>query len=228
VLEPVMGGAARGVSIVELLVATAIGLVIVAAAGAIVAAQHATSRRLQAEARLMQDLRAASELVARDLRRAGHWSAAAASAVRRGDESVALNPHAALAPASAAASAVALSFSTADDDGGAVDDRDRFGFRLRAGAIELQLGSRNWQALTDPGTLVVTAFAVEPRVDEIVLATFCERPCSAGSTTCPPRQQVRSFAITVAARSPTDANVVRSLQSAVRVRNDVVVGSCEG
>jgi len=223
-----MGGAARGVSIVELLVATAIGLVIVAAAGAIVAAQHATSRRLQAEARLMQDLRAASELVARDLRRAGHWSAAAASAVRRGDESVAVNPHAALAPASAAASAVALSFSTADDDDGAVDDRDRFGFRLRAGAIELQLGSRNWQALTDPGTLVVTAFAVEPRVDEIVLATFCERPCSAGSTTCPPRQQVRSFAITLAARSPTDADVARSLQSAVRVRNDVVVGSCEG
>ena len=39
-------------------------------------------RRAQVEARLMQDLRGAAELVARDLRRAGHW-AAAASGVRR-------------------------------------------------------------------------------------------------------------------------------------------------
>jgi len=222
-----MHASSRGVSILELLVATAIGLVIVAATGAMVVTQHATSRRLQAEARLMQDLRTASELVARDLRRAGHWSAAAASAVRRGDEAVSANPHAAIAPASSPSSAVALSFSTGDDGGGAVDDRDRFGFRLRSGAIELQLGAGNWQALTDAGTLVVTAFAVEPRLDEIALATFCEQPCAA-SASCPPRLQVRSFAITVDARSAADARVVRTLQSAVRVRNDVVVGSCEG
>jgi hypothetical protein len=80
--------------------------------------------------------------------------------VRQGDEPAAANPHAAIAPASVAASAVALSFSTSGADGdGVVDDRDRFGFRLRGGAIEMQLGARNWQALTDSGTLVVTAFS---------------------------------------------------------------------
>src|SRR6185369_5324403 len=47
-LEPLMRTHARGVSIVELLVATAIGLVVVAAAGGIVLAQHAAARRLQA------------------------------------------------------------------------------------------------------------------------------------------------------------------------------------
>jgi type IV pilus assembly protein PilW len=219
---------ARGVSIVELLVATAIGLVVVAAAGGIVGAQHAAARRIQAEARLLHDLRTAADLVARDLRRAGHWSAAAASAVRLGDVPAAANPHAALAPASTAASTVALSFSISDGDDGGVDDRDRFGFRLRGGAIELQLGARNWQALTDPGTLVVTAFTVEPRLDEISLAAFCERPCAAANATCPPRQQVRSFAITVAARAATDPALTRTLQSSVRTRNDVVVGSCEG
>jgi Tfp pilus assembly protein PilW len=67
-LEPLMRTHARGVSIVELLVATAIGLVVVAAAGGIVLAQHAAARRLQAEARLMHDLRTAADLVARDLR----------------------------------------------------------------------------------------------------------------------------------------------------------------
>jgi prepilin peptidase dependent protein B len=216
----------RGLSIVELLVGTAVGLVVVAAAGSLVASHSAASRRVQVETRLMQDLRATAELVARDLRRAGHWSAAA-SAVRRGDEPVAANPHAAIAPATVAASAVALSFSTNEDDEAAVDDAERFGFRLRGGAIELQLGLRNWQALSDPGTLVVTAFDVEPRVDDTALAAFCERPCTAGSTTCPPRQQVRSFAITIAGRSAVDPRVERSLHSSVRVRNDVVVGSCE-
>ena len=220
-------GRSRGVSIVELLVASAIGLVVVAAAGSVVASHHVAARRLQTEARLMQDLRATAELVARDLRRAGHW-AAAASTVRRGDEPAAANPHAAISPASAAASAAALSFSASDSDAVVVDDDDRFGFRLRGGAIEMQLGARNWQALSDPGTLVVTAFSVEPRLDEADLATFCDRPCAPTSTACPPRLQVRSFRILLAGRSATDAQVTRALRSSVRVRNDVVVGSCEG
>lgn len=217
---------ARGVSIVELLVGIAVGLVVVAAAGSLVASHSVASRRVQIEARLMQDLRTTAELVARDLRRAGHWSAAA-SAVRKADEPVPANPHAAIAPAAVTASAVALSFSTTENDAAAVDDADRFGFRLRGGAVELQLGLRNWQALSDPGTLIVTAFSVEPRVDETALDAFCERPCAAGSATCPPRQQVRSFAITIAGRSTVDPRVQRSLHSSVRVRNDIVVGSCE-
>ena len=106
-------------------------------------------------------------------------------------------------------------------------DSERFGFRLRNGAIEMQLGSRNWQALSDPETVFVTSFSVVPRVDEADLATFCAKPCSAGSTTCPPSQQIRSYAISVSGRSPIDASIRRELRSAVRVRNDVVVGSCE-
>lgn len=215
-----------GLSLVELMVGTAIGLIVVAAAGSVVAASHAAARRIQVEARLMQDLRGAAELVGRDLRRAGHW-AAAASGVRLGDAIGTVNPHAEIAPAGAAASTVALSFSTEAGDPDSVDDSERFGFRLRAGTIEIQLGARNWQALTDPQTLVVTSFSVAPRVDEIDLSTFCTTPCAAGSLTCPPRQQVRAYAIAVAGRAAADPAVTRSLRSTVRVRNDVVVGRCE-
>ena len=216
----------RGVSMVELLVASAIGLVVVAAAGSVVASQQTAARRVQTEARLMQDLRSTSELVGRDLRRAGHWSAAA-SAVRQADTPVPANPHSALAPADAPASAVALSFSTAGGDPSAVDDSERFGFRLRNGGVEIQLGARNWQALSDPGTLVITDFTISPRIDEAELGTFCDRPCAPGNAACPPRQQVRSFAISLAGRSAVDPQVTRSLRSSVRVRNDAVVGSCE-
>jgi type IV pilus assembly protein PilW len=219
-------GRERGMSLVELLVGAAVGLIVVAAAGSVVAAHQVAARRVQLEARLMQDLRGASELVSRDLRRAGHW-AAAASGVRRGDEPILANPHAEIAPASGVAALVALSFSTSAGDAASVGDGERFGFRLRNGALEMQLGAGNWQALSDPGTVVVTSFSVVPRVDEADLATFCAKPCSAGSANCPPRQQIRSYAISVAGRSTIDALVTRELRSVVRVRNDVVVGSCE-
>jgi len=215
-----------GTSLVELLLGTAIGLIVVAAAASVVAANQVAARRVQNEARLMQDLRGAAELVGRDLRRAGHW-AASASGVRLGDAPGAVNPHADIAPASAGASAVALSFSTDAGGSDAVDESERFGFRLRAGVIEIQLGARNWQALSDPQTLVVTSFSVVPRVDEVELSTFCAVACAAGSVTCPPRQQIRGYAITVAGRSAVDPGVVRSLRGSVRVRNDIVVGSCE-
>ena len=216
----------RGLSLVELMVGAAIGLIVVAAAGSVVAAHHGAARRVQVEARLMQDLRGAAELVARDLRRAGHWTAAA-SGVRHGDEPITANPHATISAAGTIGAVVALSFSTGAGAASSVDDDERFGFRLRNGVIEMQLGAGNWQALSDPGTVVVTTFSVVPRIDETDLATFCAKPCSAGSTTCPPRQQVRSYAVAIAGRATFDPLVMRELRSVVRVRNDVVVGTCE-
>ncbi len=219
----------RGLSLVGLLIGTAMGLVVVAGAGSVVAAHQRDQRAALSEARLMQDLRATSGLVARDLRRAGHWSAAASGVHLDGDGSAPLaNPHAAITPVREPSSTVTLSFSSGPGDGAAVGDSERFGFRLRAGAIELQLGVGNWQALNDPSILVITTFRVEPTVDEISLAAFCAEPCAAGSTVCPPRQQIRSFALSLAGRSSADPAIVRSLHTRVRARNDAVVGSCEG
>ncbi len=219
----------RGLSMVELLVGTAVGLVVAAAAAGVVGTHQRELRRSLTEARLMQDLRTTAELVARDLRRAGHWSAAASGVRIEGDAGTPIaNPHASIVPALAASSAVTLSFSNGGGDGLAVDDSERFGFRLRAGAVELQLGTGNWQAINDPATLVVTTFRVEPRVDEISLASFCAAPCAAGSTVCPPLQQVRSFAVTLAGRSATAVTSTRALHTSVRTRNDAVRGSCEG
>ena len=109
----------------------------------------------------------------------------------------------------------------------AIDDAERFGFRLRNGAIEIQLGASNWQALSDPRTVIVTSFSVVPRVEEADLGSFCDKPCAAGSATCPPRQQIRSYAVTLVGRAPLDPLVTRALRHSVRVRNDAVVGSCE-
>ena len=217
-----------GLSMIELLVGTAVGLIIVAAGTVVVVHNARENQSLVIEARLMQDLRTAADIVSRDLRRAGYW-AASASGVRADDGSAAVaNPYAAITPDTAASDAISLSFSRDASENGVVDSNEQFGFRLRNSAIELQLGNNNWQALTDPATLAVSTFSVEPRTEETSLGRFCAEPCAAGSTSCPPRQQIRSFAIEISGRSTLDASVRRSVRSAVRLRNVSVVGSCEG
>ena len=175
----------------------------------------------------MQDVRNAADVVSRDLRRAGYW-AGAASGVRGDDGGAVLpNPYAAVSPDAAASDTARFRFSRDAVENNAVDGNEQFGFRLHAGAIELQLGDGNWQALTDATLLTVTAFAVEPHTEETSLAAFCVAPCPAGSSTCPPRQQVRSYAVRVAAQSTADPRVRRSLQGNARLRTTQVVGSCE-
>ena len=61
----------RGLTLVELMVGSALGLIVVAAALLALTHHLRESRSLLLETRLMQDLRTATELVAHNLRRAG-------------------------------------------------------------------------------------------------------------------------------------------------------------
>ena len=218
----------RGLSIVELLVGVVISLFIAAAGAMLLAGHLRENRALLLEARLMQDLRTAADLVTRDLRRAGHWGAAVDGvwATGTGTGSVAANPYAAVAPATAASDAARFSYSRDTAENGTVDSNEQFGFRLRTGVIEIQLGAGNWQALTDAGTLTITQFSVTPSVQTVSLAGFCSTPCPPGAAACPPQQQVRRLALVITGRLVADAAVVRSVRSAVRLRNDAVVGAC--
>jgi uncharacterized protein YneF (UPF0154 family) len=58
-------------SIVELMVGVAIGLLIVAAATLMMSGQLSENRRLLVEAQLQQDLRAAADIMTREIRRTG-------------------------------------------------------------------------------------------------------------------------------------------------------------
>jgi type IV pilus assembly protein PilW len=216
----------RGLTLVELLVGVAIALLIAAAAATLFVAQLRESRALVLEARLMQDLRTATDLIARDLRRAGAWGSAVDGVWTAGAASAAANPYLALAPISAASDAVSFRYSRDAVENQVVDSNEQFGFRLRNAAIEIQLGAGNWQALTDAGTMQVTGFTVTPAVRTLDLGDFCATPCPAGSTACPPRLQVRSLAVEIVARLVADTRVARSLRHDVRLRNDAVAGAC--
>ena len=216
----------RGISMVELLVGMAVGLFIAAAGVTLMAGNLRENRSLMLESRLMQDLRTATDIITRDLRRAGYWSGAVAAVRTSADSVPVATPYFAIAPSSAASDNVSFAFSRDATENNTLDSNEQFGFRLRRGVIEMQLGSGNWQALTDANTVVVSQFTVTPTVEEISLAGQCQRSCPAPAGDCPPRQQVRSLAVSITAQSSTDASVQRSLHSRVRLRNDAIVGSC--
>ncbi|HEY4067668.1 MAG TPA: hypothetical protein VGM74_12285 [Burkholderiaceae bacterium] len=207
----------RGLSLTELMLGMAVGLFIIASAGALFAGQLREYRAIVLDTRLTQDLRAAADLVARDLRRAGYWGHAGAANP---------NPYAGIDLAGRAdAAAIGLRYSMDATENDAVDTNEQFGFRLHNGAIESQVGAGNWQALTDPATLTVTAFSVTPELQEIPLAAFCAAPC-VDATRCAPRQQQRSLQVEITAQLAGDAPVTRSVHSTVRARSGSVIGAC--
>ena len=216
----------RGVLLVELMIGIAIGLLIVAAAVTFVAGHLHDNRRLLLESRLMQDLRTAADIVTRDLRRAGYWAASFDGVALAGGTPIARNPYAALAPSAAASDSVSFGYSRDVAENGVVDSNEQFGFRLRNGALEIQLGAGNWQALTDTGTLVVTAFRVTPTVQPVDLGDVCAATCPLGSATCPPRLDVRSLAVEISGRALADAAIMRTVRSSVRLRADAMTGAC--
>ncbi len=216
----------RGFTMVEVLVGMTIGLVVIAAALALLVNRIQVHRAALLQSRLMQDLRVAANVVSRDLRRAGYWHDAAAGVAAPGAGAALANPYAAVTLESAPSDAVSFRYSRDAIEDHGIDANEQFGFRLRRGTLEMLLGAGNWQALTDSTTLVITAFSITPALQEIGLEGFCAKECPPGETACRPRQVVRSLAVSISGHASTDARVVRSLQTVVRLRNDAVVGAC--
>jgi len=213
-----------GFSIIELMVGITLALLIAAAAALLLASNVGENRRLLREARVTQDLRSACDLVVRQMRRAGHWGAASTLGLWSSSADALPNPYAALAPATGSTDTITLRYSQDATENNTVDDNELVGFRLHNGALEAQLGERNWQALTDVSTLIVTRFQMAPRIQSAALEPACT--CSTGAPCIASQVQVRSVDIEISARAADDASVLRTVRSTVRVRNDDVGAAC--
>jgi type IV pilus assembly protein PilW len=214
--------ACRGLSLVELMVGLALGLFIVAAALFLLSEHLRENRSLLLQARLQQDLRTTLDLMSRHLHRAGHWGTPQA-AIWQADSAAQTNPYAALTPGN---NSVMFYASRDAQENQQIDGNETLGFRLQQGVLQMRLGDGGWQSLTDPEVMKVTQLQIQPLVFEQALADLCHRPCPPNANTCPPRQQVRSMQVSVQASATHDAQVQRSLQTQVRLRNDAVIGSC--
>lgn len=208
---------ARGLSLVELMVGIAVGLFIVAAATVMVSGQLGENRRLLLESQLQQDLRATSDIIARELRRSGADGITAWQLVSSGTTAAAQNALTVTTPASGVHSPAQIEFKY-DRGVGNID----WGFRLQNGAIQSKLtGTPPWQDLTDSTVMEVTQFSVtinrEPPVE-----VPCPKICPSGDTTCWPQMYVRDFVVVITARLRNAPEVSRTVRSTVRARNEMV------
>lgn len=208
-----MRGRQSGLSLVELLVGAAIGLFLVGGATKLFIDTLDDSRRLIIETRVNQDLRAASDLVARDLRRAGYWPNALQAAAQPPG---ALNPY---STTSVAAGEVLYAYAR-DGDNALNASTEQFGFQLDGNVIRV-LNGGTWQQVTDPQSVVVTQFSISPVTRLEPAGHLCPTPCAAGTAGCP-AVAVRRYDIVMTGHAPNDTGVVRQITESVRLRNDEV------
>lgn len=203
-----------GMSLVELLVGMALGLFIIAGVTLVTGTQLGANRQLLVETQIQQDLRAAADIVARDLRRAGYWGEAFRAAWSPALGNAAKNPHTGV-NVTGSPSNIDYRYSRGGNDDGP------FGFRLQSGVLQTQVSLGNWQALTDSRTMLVTEFSITPStVASTVVA--CAKACNDGTSSCWPQVITRDYAIVLSGRAVSDSAVERTLLTTVSVRNDVI------
>jgi type IV pilus assembly protein PilW len=216
---------------IELMVGVAIGMFIIGGAIKLFVDMFGNNRRLLLETRVNQDLRAAADIVARDLRRAGYWQQAASALNVPAGSSPIQNPHAVYGAASTTATSVTYSY---DRDGDAsVSSAEATGFSLSNNRIMMRLGGVD-QPLTDPATVRVTRFDIVNSASGVQWAelwTHC--PCVAAGTcgslstsASRPMLGMRWMDIIIEGEAVTDPRVRREVRESVRLRNDVLKGTC--
>ncbi len=205
-------------TLVELLIGMALGLVVAGGALALFLTELQTSRRLLLEARLSHDLRVAADLLARDLRRAGHWKASTVS-------NAAENPHGAISLEDASPEGtfhgVRYSFDRPDNNAPLAA-----AFAQTGNKLTLELGGSGRQELTDPNVVRITHLAITPTDTHISLASLCPQSCAA-TDTCP-SLALRRYDIELRAQAATDPSLEREVRTSVHVRNDEWSGACTG
>lgn len=246
----------RGMSLVEMMVGLVVGLFVVGGAIALTTANLNESRRTTLEMRLNQDLRAAADLVARDLRRAGYWRNATSGVWSSGSTSIVTNPYTSID----ATDGISVAYNYDKDGTDAVSSStEQFGFRWNTstGVLTVSNGNGTYQELSDSTTVNVTAFSIvrtmRPDGTAPVVDLWESCPCLSrlscrpgqfqnpdpdpDTTTLPsgegsrfatrPRLTIFQYAITISGQSRSDPAVQRTHREVVRVRNDRFEGdSC--
>lgn len=220
------------------MVGIAVGMFVVAAAAIMASGQLTENRRLLLETQLQQDLRAAADVVARDLRRAGFWIVARNGVPAPGGSSITPNPYQAVSLPSGSE----VRYSYFRGSGAA-----QFGFMLASNGVlracqadftapcDSALRPGSWQDLTDGNTVEITNFSIAttrafPRAlsaNGDALQIPCPSLCANGTTSCWPTVQVRELVVSISGRSRSDSAVTRTLEVSVRLRNDRVLLSSD-
>ena len=235
-------GGQRGMSIVELLVGVAVGLFVVGGAAKLMVDNLTTNRRLLVETRVNQDLRAAADLIVRDLRRAGYWRNAVAGISSDPLVAPVPNPYSAV---SLAGGVLAYRYAKDNDNAFTAGSVEDLGVQRAVvngvGVVQLRIGGA-WQTITDPGTLEIptpadlSITASATRTVELWDSCSClaALTCTAGQFALVdpltgaqgiyyanrPRTSIRQYTLVLNGRAVSDTRIQRQITETVRIRND--------
>lgn len=205
----------HGLSLVELLVGIVVSLLVVAATSLMVSNQLADNRKLLLETQLQQDLRAAADIITRELRRASYLPDTTKDKVwfeGRTADIVENTAFGTITPPSGLATQVEFKYRKRSGDEGP------YGFKLETEALKSKIGPE-WQVLTDANVVRITAFSIDiatPKTYQLP----CPKLCPDGSQDCWPALWVRTATISLTGQSRLDPSVVRSFTTQTRIRND--------
>jgi prepilin peptidase dependent protein B len=233
----------RGLTLVELMVSIAVGMFLVAGAVSVFVTHLSNSRKMLLEARVEQDLRAAADLISRDVRRAGYWQNAIRGTVATGSSSTTTANDYAVMTWDTSTSQVTYRYSRDVTENNTTDTNEQFGFKLNSTdhTLEMQTANGTWQKITDPDSISIDSFTIDPTSSPVDVSVACARTCcdsamvTAGTcttvnitpntSTCP-KITLRQIDFTIVAHATTDSKVARSLKTRTRVRNDALSGVC--
>lgn len=221
--------AARGLSIVELLVGVAIGLIVVAGASALFVTNIISARQVLLEARINQDLRNTMDLITRDLRRGAYWGNSLSGTLIVGAATTTTaNPYAGVSW-TPGTSTLAYGYMDTTGNNAVASGLERFNIRQNGSAIQMNVAGTTWTNITNTDILTIPTggLAITPTETSIDLRAACPRTCTDTllAPTCP-RVTVRTYDIVLTGTAVSNAALTRTLRSQVRVRNDAVVGTC--
>ena len=107
---------------------------------------------------------------------------------------------------------------------------DHFEGAVSNKALYLQVGmvndKPNWQPITDPDTLEILSFNINPITQLVDLADFCDKACVGAACAAGPQQEVRRVEITLQGWATHDHRVLRTVKVSERLRADNVTGTC--
>lgn len=195
---------ARGATLIELMLGLTLAALLLATALRLMAIQIDTFLRTMRGVQLDQDLRAASDLIVRELRRAGHWPAAL-------DGGSTPNPLSGLLLGGTPGSAV-VGYSY--EEAGVAQHRV---LRLSSSTLQMQLGpTASFQALSDPAVTRVLSFEL------LLIAQSQPAWLACAGSASPGLRTPRQLALQITAESPVDPRVRGQVRTRIRLRNDAL------
>lgn len=208
--------AMSGFTLVEVLIALLVGSLVMIGLISFFYNITENSKSTLSAGRLDRELNSVMEIITGDIHRAGYWATADAGGTNPfmvdSDTDIAVN---------AGNNCITLTYD-ADGDGAlpsisaAIDD-ERYGYRLDAannviqfrpaGAVfDCATAAANWNNLTDPNVINVTAFTVTKNTNSVA--------AGAGSL------ELRTIDITLTGELASDATITKTITKTVKVYND--------